>query len=191
MTKQQKREVVNGFRLVGGIFLGCFLIGSLVVGFGETFGTIRDSNLSSLTRPGAFAVALCSFAAIALTVQRWAKYFAGWVGFGVLNSLIIASSGHALNNPSIHVGCGFALSMALVWLTSSITSLRFTNGKELNLLDKSALLSWVLAFAMFANLALANKPELALAMLSLGSLGLVIAWFFHRYHRGYLAVGAI
>lgn len=173
----------NGLKLVGAVLFGCFLMGFLVGGFGQAFGTIRESNLSSLPRPAAFAVGLCSFALISSMVQRWAKYLAGWVWFGVLNSLLVASSGHALNNPSVPIERWFALSMALVWFTSSLASLRFTKSYQLTLLDKSALLTWVLAFTVFANFALASKPTFALVTLAIGSFGLVIAWYYQRYHR--------
>ncbi|MCU1308942.1 MAG: hypothetical protein JWO20_67 [Candidatus Angelobacter sp.] len=180
ITKEQKLQVISGFQLAGGILLGWALIGCLIVGCGAAFGTIRQSNLSSLSRPGAFAVALGSFVLISLMVQRWAKYFAGWVGYGVLNSLTMAFSGHALNNRSIPVNRWLALSMALMFFTSSVACLRFTKSYELNLLDKCAVLFWILAVTFAVNSELAKRPELGSIALAISCLVLLAAWFYQR-----------
>ena len=68
--KKRKQEVVNGFRLAGGIVLGFFLMGSLVVLAGVVLGVLSSSRVSP---PLAVVVVLFDLAAISLMVQRWAN----------------------------------------------------------------------------------------------------------------------
>jgi hypothetical protein len=90
--KKRKQEVINGFQLAGGILLGFVLLGGLVgfagIAFGATSTSLRVSQLF------AGAIAVSALVVIGLMVQRWAKYFAGWIAWGILNSLMMASSGH-------------------------------------------------------------------------------------------------
>ena len=172
VSTKDKNEVVNGFRLAGGLLLGMALMGGLVVCTGVAFGTVESSRVS---RPAAFPIALGSLVLITVMVQRWAKYFAGWIGFSVFNALIVASSGHVLNNPSIPVAHWLALSLAALFFISALVSLRFTKNYTLNLLDKVALITWVLAFTLAANV-----EKLVLAATSLGCAALVTAWWYHR-----------
>jgi hypothetical protein len=176
--KGQKRqqEVVNGFRLAGGILLGTALLGCLVVGAGEAFGTMHGTRFSGLGKPGAFVVALVSLALITAIVQRWAKYFAGFIVWGVFNSLIMASSGHLLNNPAIPVTRPLALTMGALCLVTVLASVRFTKSYKLSVVDKLALITWILAFTWAAN----SERFVILAM-SIGSSALVLAWCLHRF----------
>jgi hypothetical protein len=128
--KKRKQEVVNGFRLTGGFLLGFVLMGTLVVGAGVAFFGLQASRLSS--KPLAFDLALLSLACIALMVQRWAKYFPGWIGYGVLNGLLVASSGHLVNNPAIPVRRSLALAMTGLCFVSALVCLRFTEAYRLN-----------------------------------------------------------
>src|SRR5690348_8824780 len=80
--KKRKQEVINGFRLAGGILLGAALMGCLVFGAATAFGSAEGTGLTPLGRLGASAAALLSLFLITITVQRWAKYFAGWIVSG-------------------------------------------------------------------------------------------------------------
>ncbi len=116
--KKRRQNVVNGFRLAGGVLLGIALVGSLVACSGIAFGTIQSARLSKVT---AFFIALGSLALTLSMIQRWAKYFVGWVGYSVLNGLLMVSSGHLVNNSSILVPR---------WWSISGTALSFLSALE-------------------------------------------------------------
>src|ERR1044071_4771301 len=99
-AKKRQRQISSGFQLAGGILLGFVLVGTFVAAVGVGFfgNTARFSS-----KPLAFILAAVSLALISLMAQRWAKYFAGWIGYGALNGLLMASTGHLVNNPAIPV----------------------------------------------------------------------------------------
>jgi hypothetical protein len=176
--KKRKQEVVNGFRLAGGILLGTALMGLLVAGAGAAFGTMQGTRLSALGKLGASAVALLSLSLIIVTVQRWAKYFAGWMVFGVANALIMASTGHLLNNPAIPVSRTAALAMAGLILIQVLTTMRFTKSYELHLSEKAALIVWMLAFTWVAN-----APRFMIPGMSIAAAVFAATWWYHRGKR--------
>ncbi len=175
-ARERQQHVVNGFRLAGGILAGFVLVGALVAGIGVGFcGTkLGPGPLSFSSRPVAFVLIAVSLALLILTVQRWAKYLGGWIGYGALNGLLMASSGHALNNPAIPVSRSFSLSMTAVAIASALACLRFTEDYKLNLVDKIAVVGWIVGFAVAANV-----EKLGLAAITLAAIGLVIARLYH------------
>jgi hypothetical protein len=173
--KKRKQEVMNGFRLAVGFLLGILLVGGLVAGTGEAFGTMTGTRLAALPRWGALVVALMSLGLIAALTQRWAKYFTGWVGYGILKALMSASSGHLPNNPNVPIARSFALIMAALFFVSAFVSLRFTKDYKLGLLDKAALIVWVLGFTVGAT-----AEKYGLVGVSTGCGALVIAWLYYR-----------
>jgi hypothetical protein len=98
--KARKQQLVSGFQLAGGVLLGFALMTAVVGSSAVAFGGLHPSRLP---RAMALGIALVSLAAIFSMIQRWAKYFAGWIGYSVLNGLLMLSSGHLVNNPSIAV----------------------------------------------------------------------------------------
>lgn len=173
-SKKRHAQVVSGFAIAGGILLGALLIGVLVIGIGFAFFGIESSRILSKTM--ALMLAAASFAVIALFVQRWAKYFAGWMAWSVFNALAMASRGHMLNNPSVPVPRTVALAMAALMLVTVLASVRFGKGYRLNAVDKTALLLWVLAFAIGAN-----TKHYMLQAIAIGCVGLLVASAYHRY----------
>jgi hypothetical protein len=182
--RKRKQQVVNGFRLAGGILLGLVLMG-LLVGLSEVaFGTATATN-SVPKRVLAAIVALSALSAIALMVQRWAKYFAGWVGYSVLNGLLMVSSGHLVNNAAILVPRWWSISCTILMFTSALVSLRFTKKYKLNLVDKAALITWVLAFTLAVNVESSHAAyPVGLAVMATGCLALLFAWsYYHVANR--------
>lgn len=172
-SKKRQRQVVSGFAIAGGILLGALLVACLIIGIGIAFFGIESSRVTS--KAMALVLAAASFALIAFFVQSWAKYFAGWMAWSVLNALIMASSGHMLNNPSVPVARSVALTMAALMLITTVASARFRKGYKLNAVDKTALLLWVLSFAIGAN-----TEHYMLAAITVGCAGLVFASAYHR-----------
>lgn len=177
-SKKRHRYVINGFAIAGGILLWALLVGCLVIGIGIAFFGIESSRVTSKTM--ALVLASASFAVIALFVQRWAKYFAGWMAWSVFNALVMASSGHMLNNPSVPVPRSVALTMAALMLITVVASVRFGKRYKLNAVDKIALLLWVLAFAIRAN-----TEHYMLPAVTFGCAGLVFASAYHRYREAH------
>jgi hypothetical protein len=124
------------------------LLGSLVGFAGIALGTNASDDVP---RPVAALIAASAFVLIAVMIQRWARYFAGWIGYGVLNGLLMASTGHILNNPAILVKRSYALEMTGLIIVSVLSCLRFTEGYELHVIGKLALLTWLLAFTVSAS----------------------------------------
>jgi hypothetical protein len=171
-SKKRQQEVISGFQIAGGILLGWVLMGSLVVFAGVAFGTSASPDVS---RPVAASIAVAALAVIALMIQRWAKYFAGWIGYGVLNGLLMASTGHLVNNPAIAVKRSVALAMTGLIVVAVLACLRFTEGYELHVAEKVALLTWLVAFSVAVN-----AERFGIPALTIGTLALVFAWWLHR-----------
>ena len=176
--KSRHRHIKNGFVIAGGIVLGAILVGFLIVGLGIAFFGIQSSRISS--KPVAFLIAVASFCLIASFVGSWAKYFAGWMVWGVLGALRMASTGHLLNDSSVSVPRSVALITAGLMVITVIASIRFRRGYRLNTLDRAALLFWVLAFAIGAN-----TERYMLVAVGLGCAGLILAYLYHRRSRGH------
>jgi hypothetical protein len=121
--KQRKQHVIHGFELGGGIVLGTILMGSLVGCSQIAFGIVESGRLS---RIAALFIALASLGLILSMIRHWAKHFAGWVGYGVLNGLGMASTGHLVNNPSILVPRWWSISgtVLMFWPSHSLSMSR-------------------------------------------------------------------
>jgi MFS family permease len=186
--KERKRELINGFGLAGGIVLGFLLMTALVGSSGIAFGIVQSTTLS---RGGAFFIALVAIALILSMIQRWANHFAGWIGFSVLNGLLMMSSGHSLNNPSILVPRWWSISMTALALLSAYVCLRFHKPYTLNPLDKAALITWILAFTFAVNVPGPAYRQLVwtLVAMCVGCLALVLAWWCQRTPRHHHAHG--
>jgi hypothetical protein len=171
--KQRKQEVRSGFQLAAGILLGFVLMASFVGFAGIALGTTSGS--SHLSRPAAGVIAISALVVIGLMVQRWAKYVAGWFAYSILSSLMMASSGHLLNNPAIPVERSLALTMAGMNLVTVLVTQRFTKAYKLHLAEKLALMVWIMGFALAANVERFGLPALAT-----GTFALVLAWWVYR-----------
>lgn len=184
--KERKQHVIHGFQIAGGIVLGIILMGS-VVGCSQIALGIVDSG--RLSRTLALFIALASLLLIFSMVRHWAKHFAGWVGYSVLNGLTMISSGHLVNSPSIPVPRWWSISATVLMFTSALVSVRFVKDYTLNAFDKAALMSWLLAFIFAVDVesthAFYHEP-LGLGAMFVGTLALVAALLYHRathHHR--------
>jgi len=175
--KKRKRELINGFGLACGIVLGFLLMTALVGSSAIAFGIVQSTKLS---RGVAFFIALVAVALIFSMIQRWAKYFAGWIGYSVLNGLLMVSSGHSLNNASILVPRWWSVSMTALAFVSAYVCLRFHKAYALNALDKAALITWILAFTFAVNVPGPAHRQLVwtLVAMCVGCLALVLAWWY-------------
>jgi hypothetical protein len=184
--KERKQHVIHGFELGGGIVLGIILMGSLVACSQIAFGIVESGRLSKVA---ALFIALASLLLIFSMIRHWAKHFAGWVAYSVLNGLRMASTGHLVNNPSILVPRWWSISATVLMFTSALVSVRFVRNYTLNAVDKAALMTWLLAFTLAVDVesthAFYHEP-LGLGAMFVGTLALVAALLHHRathHHR--------
>jgi hypothetical protein len=184
--KERKRELINGFGSAGGIVLGFLLMTALVGSSAIAFGIVQSTRLS---RGVAFFIALVAIALILSMIQRWANHFAGWIGYSVLNGLLMVSSGHSLNNASILVPRWWSISMTALAFLSAYVCLRFDKPYTLNALDKAALIAWILAFTFAVNVPGRAERQLVwtLVAMCVGCLALVLAWWYQRAARHHRA----
>jgi hypothetical protein len=184
--KQRKQHVIHGFQLGGGIVLGIILMGSLVAFSQIAFGIVESGRLS---RTMALFIALASLLLIFSMIRHWAKHFAGWVGYSVLNGLLVAATGHLVNNPSILDPRWWSISATVLMFTSALVSVRFVKNYTLNAFDKTALMTWLLAFTFAVDVESAHASyhePLSLGAMFVGTLALVAALWYHRathHHR--------
>lgn len=173
---------MNGFKTVGWIFLGAFLMSCLVGGIAEAFDTIPEYALGTWGRLSSSAIAIAAFVAISVLVERWSKIFSSWIAYGVYNSLFAFQLGHLPGNAEISVPRWFSLTMASLFLVSALTSRHFVSNYKLGLADKAALLFWVLAFAVSACLD-GKHDLLGVSILGLATLALAGAWSYRRFEQ--------
>jgi hypothetical protein len=181
--KQRKQHVIHGFQVGGGIVLGIILMGSLVGCSQIAFGIVEPGRLS---RIAALFIALASLGLILSMIRHWARYFAGWVGYSVLNGLLMTTTGHLVNNPSILVPRWWSVSATVLMFTSALVSMRYVKNYTLNAIDKTALMTWLLAFDFAVTVesthAFYHEP-LGLGAMFAGTLALVAAGLHHRATR--------
>jgi hypothetical protein len=173
LGKKRKQEMANGFQIAGGLLLGFALMGIFVAFVGLALGVTSTSLQVSRLLAG--LIAGSALVVIGLMVQRWAKYFPGWIAWGILNSLMMASSGHLLNDSAIPVRRSLALAMAGLCFVTVLVTRRFTKAYKLHWAEKFALMAWIVAFALSANV-----ERFAIPALTTGTFALVIAWWWHR-----------
>jgi len=185
--KKRKHHIVHGFQVGGGIVLGIILMGSVLGGSQIALGVVPGSTLS---RWEGLLAALLAFVLVCLLIRWWAKYFAGWIGYTVWNGLIMISTGHLLNNPSITVPRWWSVSTTALVFVSALVCVRFANTNVLSLIDKASLIFWLVMFTAAIDIDsthAAYRRQLGTAAMVLGCLALVLAWFYGRsvgrHHR--------
>jgi hypothetical protein len=173
LGKKRKQEIANGFQIAGGLLLAFGLMGTFVAFAGISVG-VTSSTKFQVSRLLAGLIAGSALVAIGLMVQRWAKYFAGLIAWGILNSLMMASSGHLLNDSAIPVRRSLALIMAGLCFVTVLVTRRFTKAYRLHWAEKLALMAWIVAFALSANIERYSVPAL-----TTGTFALFVAWWWH------------
>ncbi len=185
--RERKEQVVNGFRLAGGLLLAFVLVGTLVAAVGVGVFGANPAPMSFSSRPLALAEAAGSLTLITLLVQRWAKYLGPCIAYTALRGLMVAISGHLVSNPAIPVRRSWALMMTGIAIFSALLCLRFTEDYELNLVDKMAVVGWLVCFAIALNV-----EKYGLTAMAVAAAGLLLAWFYDhltmRHARHHAAI---
>lgn len=172
-------QAKGGLRLLVSILLVLAWFGAVIAGMAIA---LTPSSYSPLVGWG-----LLLFMAIVLilTMDRWVKVLPGILGYGIFGGLFTIVSGHALNQPSVHVPRIQAMIMTVVIAVSAWVSFTFTK-RKLDLLDRIAVFGFI--FCFFWQLAL---RRFVLFPFVIGSCLLVTAWACRRLWRGSRADGRV
>ena len=171
---KRKQQVANGFQVGGGIVLGILLTAAFIGSLQAAF----FNKATTHSKPLVFAILILSLLLIALLENRWAKYFAGWVGYGVWNGLLMISSGHLVSDSTIPIARSTALQMTALCFVTALVSVRFTCEYRLSLVDKAALLGWVLTMGVGVQ-----DDRYAVPAMALGCMFVCLAWLYHRFQN--------
>jgi hypothetical protein len=166
-----RSQAKNGFKRVGFWLLGF------------TWLFIVFGGLAIVTTPPppspVLGWALLSIAGLVLffTMDKWVKVFPGLLAYGVVGSILMLTSGHAMNHPEVLVPQLEAVVLILFFAAAAALSFTFTKHK-LTVPDRIALFAFILCFFWQAV-----APRLMLVVLGFGFACLVGAWAYDRLQR--------
>lgn len=165
--RSSERRAGNALRIVGGVLLSVLTFGLLIGGAGILSSVIPGSKVVGAACLGIATVVLV------FTVERWAKMLPGLLFLATINALLMAASGHLLNNPSVPVAPQKALTAAALTALSCVLSLHF-HDMRLGTMHRAALLFFV------ACLVWGMLSSFHILPLVLGTAGLGSAWAYDR-----------
>jgi hypothetical protein len=96
-------------------------------------------------RPLGWVLFIAGSVAAFVTVDRWANALPGIFGVATLNWIIILTSGHALNQPSVRVPRLIGASSTVLAASASVATARFQE-RDLGKLDRAACLGILSCF---------------------------------------------
>ena len=131
-----KDQVVNGLRLTGLVVLAC------VAGILFVWGTLVVSHEAAGSVVMGWVALAIGFLVLVLNLNGWARMLPGFLFLAALNALVMAASGHMLNNPSAQVSRSMALGSAIALAVAAVISAQF-HGKRLSSLDRVVLVAYV------------------------------------------------
>jgi hypothetical protein len=96
LSAKHRREVVNGFQLVGYLLLGFVTMVLLLLG---TVG-ITGGDTGRVGKVGAYLAYAAGITVLYVMAEKWKVWIAGFFGLpGLWNSWIVLSTGHSLHWP--------------------------------------------------------------------------------------------
>ena len=165
-----KKEVASGLRICGLMIAGFLVFAQLLWGAGVAF-----SKLPGPKGP-AWVALLVAVGIVVQTVERWKRVLPGLLILAAFNALVMALSGHLINNPRVVISREVSVGAALLFVAASVLSARFYD-RRLGLVDRIAILSYV-AFFTWGWLS-----NLFLTPLMLGTAVLGAAWLNYHFRR--------
>jgi hypothetical protein len=112
-------------------------------------GAVITLGYAPRSRPLGLVLFIAGYIAAAFTVDRWAKALPGIFGVATLNCIIILTSGHALNQPSVRVPRLIGAFLTVLAASASVATRRFAD-RDLENTDRIAYLGILSCFvAMF------------------------------------------
>lgn len=154
---------MSGFRLAALALLGCLTATILV------WGALVVSHHAAGSFFWGYVALAVAIAVIVLNVRAWIKMLPGVLALGALNALIMAASGHVLNNPSALISRSMAVGSAIALAVAAVISAHF-DSKHLTFLDRAVLVIYV-GFVL-----LGRVTGWVLVSFELGAVALAIPW---------------
>jgi len=184
-------QVKSGFRLVALILIG-FVVGGMFFG-----GVMRLCFLGAADRSswsGQVAIVALVFLIVSIpimfvTMNRWLKVMAGFLGLAVLNALISLGTGHVLANPTMPISRPYALSLILFFAAAAVLTGQMKNHK-LSVVDRILVMTFLFSLGILISFqaqreltksAPLNSTYFILMGIALGCL--LVAWGHDRLQR--------
>lgn len=143
MKRKHREEIRRAFRTVGNLLFAFTTAVLVLVG---TAG-VSGGDPGRFGRVGAIAAY-----AIGACILYWkAKHYSGWIsGFfgasGILNSIAVLLTGHAMNRPDHAVSHAEAVLVLLFCIALTVLTFPFTKARELDRISRALIVLAVLTF---------------------------------------------
>jgi 4-amino-4-deoxy-L-arabinose transferase-like glycosyltransferase len=184
--------VKGGFRLVALILIG-FAVAGMFFG-----GVLRLCFLGAVDRSSwsgqhAASVALVflivSIPIMFVTMSRWLKVMAGFLGLAVINGLISLGTGHVLANPTMPIPRLYALSLTLFFAAAAVLTGKIKN-RKLGVVERILVIVFLFSLGILisyqAQRELTRSAPFNSAYFILMGIGLgclLVAWGYDRLQR--------
>jgi hypothetical protein len=180
-----KSQVVGGLRLAALTLAGLGVAGLFFGGVAYAFFPTGHSRILG------WVFLIISTPVMIVEMNRWVKALPGILGLAVLNGVLMLSTGHALGSRFVPISRLDVLGITLFFAASAVLSQAF-KGRELNLVDRIALLAFVSSIAsrmgftarIPATGGVASAPSkdpLTFIALGIGLCCLLVAWAYDRW----------
>ena len=117
-------DVGNGFRLAASWLLFVVWLGLVFGGLGTVSST--DSRFPPLV--GWLALVIAAVTAVA-TMERWVKVLPAFLAYGVLNGVIMLTTGHLVNDASKRIPRSSAIAITLLGAGATVIAATFSTRK--------------------------------------------------------------
>jgi len=137
-------QVKSGLRLVA-LVLVAFVVGAMFFGgAGSLFSPSGHSRWLALV------FLIVSIPIMILTMNRWVKVMAGFLGLAALNGLLSIWSGHVLGNPTLPISRLDALYLTVYYvIAATLTSTM--KDRTLSLMDRISIMAFVFGLALLIS----------------------------------------
>jgi hypothetical protein len=170
----------NGLRLAALILVGFVIAAMFFAGAGFLFFPSVHSRWF-----GAISL-IISMPIMVLTINRWIKVMAGFLGLAVLNGLLSISSGHVLANPSMPISRLDALYLTLFYTVAAILTSTMKDRRQ-SLMDRISVMAFLCCLAVLISYqarleAVKSAPFNATAatLMVISLCCLFVAWVYDR-----------
>ena len=182
-------QVKSGFRLVALILIGFVVAGMFFGGVMRLYflGAIDQSSWSG--RHAAIVALIflvLSIPIMFVTMNRWLKVMAGFLGLAVLNALISLGTGHVLANPTMPISRPYALSLMLFFAAAAALTGLMKN-RKLSVVDRIFVMAFLFSLAILISYQ--GQQELTRSaplkctyfiLMGIGLCCLLVAWGYDR-----------
>ncbi len=170
IKRSPKDQITSGLRLAGLVLLTFLTAVLLLWGALVVSSRVAGSVLMGWTALAA------GFVILILNLRGCAKMLPGFLALAAFNALVMAASGHLLNDPSTPVPRAMATGCAIALAVGSVLSARLY-GKHLSRLDRVVLVTYV------GFILLGFVSQWLFISLTLGDLVLAVPWTLGRIRQ--------